>query len=341
MMVLNILKKGVLLILVTFLFSACNEDKPQENFYAGRVQGSTFHITYFGGNKNQIETGIDSLFSAVDESMSTYLESSDISKINHGDTTVVVDEMFVEVFKTSQLIHKQSQGYFDPTVGVLVNYYGFGPEKYTLKIDSSHVDSLMQYVGLDKVHLTENYQINKSTPGIYIDFNAIAQGYTADRVAVFLNQNGMNNYLVEVGGEIVAKGKNLATKETWRIGIDDPKQIQGKRALVNVIKLQNQGMATSGNYRKFRVDSITGQKYVHTINPLTGFPARNSLLSATVLAENCMLADGYATSFMAMGVEKSKQLLKKLPEVDAYLIFVDGDSTRSFMTPGFKKNLAK
>lgn len=338
------IQKGISVFFAAIFFlmlTACQEKEAPKNFYAGRTQGSTFHITYFGGNVSEIEQGIDSIYLAVNQSMSTYLESSDISRINNGDSTVVVDTMFVDVFNTSKQIYEQSNGYFDPTVGVLVNYYGFGPEKLSLEIDTSHVDSLMQYVGLNKLKLTAEHRIKTSQSGIYIDFNAIAQGYTADRVATFLNKKNIDNYLVEVGGEIVAKGKNLQSEESWLIGIDDPKQTLKKRTLTAIITLSDRGMATSGNYRKFRIDSITGQKYVHTMDPLTGYPARNRLLSATVLAKTCMLADGYATSFMAMGIQKSKAFLKTLPDVDAYLIYTENDSLQYFMTDGFKKLLVK
>lgn len=327
--------------LFSLLLTACQNNEPPKNFYSGRTQGSTFHITYFGGNVEQIEDGIDSIYLDVNQSMSTYLESSDISKINNGDSSVVVDDMFVDVFEASKRIHKQSKGYFDPTVGVLVNYYGFGPEKSALKIDTAHVDSLMRYVGLNKLTLTPEHRIKTSSPGVYIDFNAIAQGYTADRVALLLNRHHIDDYLVEVGGEIVAKGMNLQSGEPWLVGIDDPNQTLKKRTLTAIISLGDRGMATSGNYRKFRIDSISGKKYVHTIDPLTGYPARNSLLSATVLADNAMLADGYATTLMAMGIEKSKPFLKTLPKVDAYLIYVENDSIRYFMTDGFKKLLVE
>lgn len=335
---ISIIFAAVFLLLLT----ACQDNEVQKNFYAGRTQGSTFHITYFGGDVARIERGIDSIYLAVNQSMSTYIETSDISKINNGDSTVVVDNLFIDVFKASKHIHKQSKGYFDPTVGVLVNYYGFGPEKYTMKIDTSYVDSLMQYVGLNKLKLTPEHRLKMSHPGIYIDFNAIAQGYTADRVAALLDQNNIDNYLVEVGGEIVVKGKNLESQEPWMIGIDDPNQTLEKRTLTAIITLKDHGMATSGNYRKFRIDSVTGKKYVHTIDPLTGYPARNSLLSATVLAENAMMADGYATTLMTMGIEKSKEFLKTIPEnLEAYLIYAENDSIRYFMTDGFEDLLVK
>lgn len=328
---------GLILLLALFLTSC--QDKPEKNFFAGRAQGSTFHITYFGGNSTVINKGIDSIFTAINESMSTYIETSDISRINNGDTTVVVDDMFVDVFEASRLIYEQTKGIFDPTIGKLVNYYGFGPEKLFIDIDTTHVDSLVQYVGLDKIKITANHHIQKTNPNIYIDFNAIAQGYTTDVIGSYLEAHKRNNFLVEVGGEIMAKGINLASGAPWRVGIDDPQQTGQKRRLKAIIQLKNAGMATSGNYRKFRIDSVTGKKYVHTIDANTGYPARNRMLSATVISKTCMMADGYATAFMAMGIDEAKQFVNTLPNVEAYFIYAKHDSIASFMTDGFKEML--
>ncbi|HET8839281.1 MAG TPA: FAD:protein FMN transferase [Flavobacteriaceae bacterium] len=333
--------KLVLFAVSCFLVISCGKNLPEEKILAGRALGTTYQIKYFSENDLNLKSGVDSIFQAINKSMSTYSPDSDISKINKGDSLLVVDDMFVEVFKTSKIIFEKSDGYFDPTVGNLVNFYGFGPDKFTLKIDSANIDSLMQYVGFDKVKLTPNHTIRKSDTAVYIDFNAIAKGFSVDRLAAYLQQNGVENYLVEVGGELVAHGKNLSNHDAWKVGIDDPKQTSGKRTLATVIELKNHGMATSGNYRKFRVDSATGEKYMHTINPLTGYPARNSVLSASVLAKNCMLADGYATTFMALGLEKSKELLKTLPDIDAYLIYAEKDSIGTFMTEGFKRQLVE
>jgi thiamine biosynthesis lipoprotein len=320
---------------------SCGKDIPKEITYSGNALGTTFHIAYFDENEFEAEKSIDSVFQAINRSMSTYLENSDISRINNGDSTVIVDSMFAEVFRISKKIHQETNGYFDPTVGKLVNFYGFGPEKMQLKIDSTTIDSLMEYVGFDKMELTSEHKIKKTNPNIYIDFNAIAKGYAVDRLGKMLEQHGIENYLVEVGGELVTKGKNLASGKFWRIGIDDPGNTLQNRELSAIIELKNQGMATSGNYRKFRVDSVTGEKYVHTIDPLTGHPARNVLLSATILAKNCALADAYATSLMAMGLEKSKSFLKTQPGLEAYLIYAEKDTTKIFMTEGFKNQLVK
>lgn len=329
------------LVLGCFLFVSCGNNGPAERTYSGRALGTTFHVKYFDADGFDVEQGVDSIFQAINQSMSTYMEDSDISKINKGDTTVVVDEMFVEVFQASKMIYEQSNGYFDPTAGKMTNFYGFGPERFSLTIDSANIDSLMEYVGFNKIKLSPDHKIQKTLPGVYLDFNAIAKGYSVDRLGKYLEENKIKNYLVEVGGEILAKGTNLASKKPWRIGIDDPNQTLKKRTLSTVISLKDRAMATSGNYRKFRIDSLTGKKYVHTIDPLTGYPAKNSLLSATVLAEKCMLADGYATALMSMGTDRAKEFLEKVPKIDAYLIYAEKDSVQYFMTKGFQQQLVK
>lgn len=333
------IKQACLLFGGCFLLFSCGTKTPKETVISGTALGTTYQVKYFASDNFDAEEGIDSVFQAINRSMSTYLEKSDISKINNGDSTLVVDKMFVDVFEASKKIHRESGGYFDPTVGKLVNFYGFGPEKFSLKIDSAHVDSLMRYIGFDKVELTPEHTISKAFPSVYLDFNAIAKGYAVDRLGAYLRANKIENYLVEVGGELVSEGRNLNSKKHWAVGIDDPNQELGERSLSAIIKLKNQAMATSGNYRKYRIDSTTGEKYVHTIDPLTGHTAKNSLLSASVLAENCMLADGYATTLMAMGLEKTKEFLKKTQEIEAYLIYAEADSIRTFMTDGFEKRL--
>ncbi len=329
------------LILFFIFIVSCKSETPQPLVFTGNAQGTTFNITYFDEANFDAQKGIDSIFRAVDKSMSTYLQDSDISKINSGDSTVVVDDMFAEVFNISKIVHQESEGYFDPTVGKLVNLYGFGPEKNLIKIDSITIDSLMQYVGFGKVKLSPDNKIIKSVPNLYMDFNAIAQGYTVDRLALFLESKGIKNYLVEVGGELLAKGKNLEKNKTWSVGIDDPQQESGKREFSIIVNLKNKALATSGNYRKFRIDSLTGKKYVHTLNPLTGSAEMSDVTSATVVAPTCALADAYATAFMALGLEKSKILLENLSGIDAHLTYTNAENeTGVFVTEGIKKLIA-
>lgn len=328
----------VIVILSGFLFS-CNSG-PAERSVAGEALGTSYHIKYYSEENIPIEKALDSIFERVNQSMSTYRQGSDISRINRGDSLVEVDTLFRKVFELSEKVYKESGGYFDPTVGNLVNFYGFGPERGTTVIDTAKVDSLMQYVGLNKIDLTSEGLVKSTAPTVYLDFNAIAKGYTVDLIGHYLESQKVENYLVELGGELLAKGENLEKNGAWTVGIDDPEQQEGERTLTAAVKLKDRAMATSGNYRKNRVDPETGKMYVHTVDPLTGYAQKSDVLSASVLAENCALADAYATAFMAMGLERSKGLLAKLENVDAFLIYAKEDgSMGKFATQGFQEVL--
>ncbi len=328
------------LIAVLSLFSCKQKNEVLVNFYTktGGALGTTYSILYFSNSEIQSKS-LDSLFNAVNTSMSTYIPSSDISKINKGDTTVQVDEMFKEVLSLSKEINKVTDGYFDPTVGKLVNAWGFGPKNLKLEMTPKVVDSLRQYVGLSKLSLNQNNTIEKQNKNIILDFNAIAKGYCVDRIAVLLNQQNVNNYLIELGGELVAKGRKISANKPWTVGIDDPSQTD-VRTLISTLSLENKAMATSGNYRKFRLDSLTGQKFVHTINPLTGLTEVSSVLSVSVLAKDCATADAYATAFMAMPLQKTKQLVNNRSDIEAYILFsASKDSIGKFVSEGFAKLL--
>ncbi|MFD2433521.1 FAD:protein FMN transferase [Mesonia maritima] len=204
------MKKIIFTLFLTALIFSCTEDKSEVTTVSGNALGTTFHIKYFSTIDFDVETKVDSVFEAVNKSMSTYLANSDISKINKGDSTIQVDHMFREVFQLSKKINKKTKGYFDPTVGNLVNFYGFGADKISLPTEKTH-DSLMNYVGLEKINLTENNYIKKENPQIYLEFNAIGKGYAVDRLSKMFENEKVKNYLVEVGGEIRASGKNLET----------------------------------------------------------------------------------------------------------------------------------
>ncbi|HET8752943.1 MAG TPA: FAD:protein FMN transferase [Salinimicrobium sp.] len=330
-----------LIYLIFIFFISCGESGPEEKSVSGEALGTTFHIKFYSEKDISVQKALDSIFEMVNNSMSTYQPDSDISKLNSGDSLVVVDSLFREVFWLSQKVFKESDGYFDPTVGDLVNMYGFGPEKGIKTIDSSTIDSLMPFVGLQKVKISSEGKVIKESPEIYLDFNAIAKGYTIDLIGNYFDSQNVEHYLIELGGELLAKGKNLSKESFWTVGIDDPNQPEGERALMVALELKNRAMATSGNYRKYRKDSISGRIYVHTINPKTGYPEKSNLLSASVLAPNCALADAYATAFMAMGLEKAKKLLPELQNVDAYLIFSEGNEIKTFASPGFQDVLVE
>ncbi len=330
----------IIFIIPVFLFFACTTSGEQEQLYSGEALGTTYQIKFFHAEEIEMEKGLDSIFKLMNASMSTYQADSDISRINAGDTSVIVDQNFREVFELSAQVYQESKGYFDPTVGKIVNIFGFGPEAGDENIEQKEIDSLMKFVGFNKLELTPNNRVRKEYREIFIDFNAIAKGYTVDVIARFLDQNQIADYLVEVGGELAAKGSNIGKDQPWVVGIDNPLQKPGDRSLNAAVKLKNRAMATSGNYRKFKTDPVTGQAFVHTINPLTGLAEKSNLLSASVLAENCALADAYATAFMALGFEQSLEMLKGLDLVDVYFIYASEDNEpKVFSTKGFEENL--
>ena len=329
-----------LVFILTMVMVACQPSVNEKVYLIeGEAQGSTYHIKYIAERDENLKPAIDSILEVIDRSMSTYRPDSAISKINQGDTTVVVDEHFRKVFEASQQIWQESEGLFDPTVGVLVNAWGFGKQKISeadLPTDKK-IDSLRKYVGFDKVALTEKNLIKKQYTEILFDFNAIAQGYTSDVVANYLSARGIKNYIVEIAGEMYLKGKNTVEDKSWTIGVENPLKPLDDRDLVATIQFTNQGLATSGNYRKVWTDS-NGRKYVHSINPLTGRATQSDVLSATVVAPSTMLADGYATMFMVMGLAKSKAFLEKHPDLAVLLVYSDDKHQEAtYKTKSFEK----
>lgn len=337
------LQKRLLCFLFSVLVFGCKDktERPLlKNKTLGNALGTTYAVTYLDIEERDFSKSIDSVFAVFNKSLSTYIPDSDISKINRGDTTVVVDQMFRDVFFQSQVINYETNGYFDPTVGVLVEAWGFGAGQPLKTLTPAKIDSLMQYVGWIKIGLTRDYHIEKANPNVRFDFNAIAKGYAIDRIARMLDGRGIENYLVEVGGEIVAKGSNLITKKPWTVGIDDPLNLEN-RGSAAIVQLKDRALASSGNYRKFRIDGETGEKYVHTINPKTGYTKNSKVLAVTVIADYCIQADGYATAFMAMDLEDTKALLKlKEQDLEAFIIYLDDQGgTQKFITKGFEELL--
>lgn len=331
------LKRFYSVLVVAVLFISCDKTT---DFYTiqGEAQGSTYSIKYIASEEKVTKNQIDSLLTAFDLSLSTYRPDSKISKINAGDLTVVVDDFFTETFQLSNQIYKETKGLFDPTIGVLVNAYGFGPNKKQENLSQKQVDSLLQFVGFDKIKLNENKTISKKHKQTFIDFNAIAQGYSVDVVVNYLKSKGIENAIVEIGGELFALGKNTIENKNWVVGIDDPLQKPEERTLIAKVNLENLGMATSGNYRKVMVDEVTGKKFVHIINPKTGLAQKNHVLSATVLSKSSGLSDGYATAFMLMNLEESKAFLQQHPELYVMLLYADSNNKmQRFTTDNFNK----
>jgi thiamine biosynthesis lipoprotein len=314
------MKSLLFTVVITLLLFGCTEEIKNTITLSGPAQGTTYNITYVAGAYANYRSAIDSIFNVIDQSLSTYQQGSIISQINRNETAEV-DAHFKEVFNQSQAVAEKTNGLFDPTVAPLVNAYGFG---FTNKemVTPALLDSLKKIVGYKLVWLEGNKMV-KRFPEVMLDFNAIAPGYTVDVLAAFLDSKGTQNYLVELGGELRSKGKKL-DGSAWTLGIEQPEDNQAEGArLFTRIKLGDHALATSGNYKKFYLED--GKKYSHIIDPKTGYPAKNSLLSATVIAPDCISADAYATVFMVMGLEKAQAFVTAHPELQLLVFFIYDD----------------
>ena len=297
----------------------------------GYAQGTTYHIQYIDVKGKNYQKKINQLLINFEKSVSTYQVNSVISKVNNNQK-VRLDSYFTTCFVKAKEIYKSTSGAFDPTVAPLVNAWGFGPQKKQ-EISSHLIDSLLQFVGFDLIDLKEN-KIIKKDPRIALDFNAFAQGYSVDVVADFLRKKGVSSFLVEIGGEVYAQGKQL-NDENWIIGIEEPidNQTSGN-PFKAILRLDGKAIATSGNYRRYFIEN--GVKYVHHIDPKTGYPTKNNLLSASVISTSCLNSDATATGLLVMGLEKAINYLKNHKELEAYLIYTDEQGNyKSYITLGF------
>jgi thiamine biosynthesis lipoprotein len=317
----------VVVMSVYFWRSANNPEESQETelaspgkiTFSGETMGTTYSLTYLSESGKNLQTSVDSLLIVFNASLSTYIPDSELSRFNRMDTLAFKLPYLPQVLNASKTVYENTAGAFDPTVGPLVNVWGFGPGGPELK-DSTDIELLLQLVGFDKVNFDQK-EVRKTVSGVYLDFSAIAKGQGVDVIADFLNKKEIKDYLVEIGGELVAKGVN-EKGELWKVGINRPDETASASDLYSIIALENRGMATSGNYRNYYIrDSV---KISHTINPATGYPVNHNLLSATVLAKDCMTADAYATAMMVMGVERAIQLDSALAEIEVFLIYGDG-----------------
>lgn len=313
------MKKSLLLLLIIIVLFSCEQESKNIKL-SGPIFGTGFNIQYYSVDNVNYQKQFDSLFNVINQSLSTYIENSDISKLNRNEITKV-DAHFTRVFKSSKTIYRLTEGKFDPTIGNVVNAWDFGAEKNKFVTDSTVIDSLMKFVGLNKVGLVGN-SIKKPNTS-YLEFNAIAKGYGIDVICEFLVSKGVNNYLVDIGGDMRVAGINLESEKSWTVGIDDP-NFNGKQSYSKVIHIKDEAMATSGTYRKYKTDE-KGNRYAHIINTKTGYPTKTNILSVSVIAPDCMTADGYATAFQAMGIEKVRWFLNSHPELKAYFIYEDNN----------------
>lgn len=323
-----------LLLLGIGLFSCQSGERDEYSQIMGLTQGTTYHITYRSEKPLKLE--IDSLLAEFDTSLSTYNAASLITAINEnrGDSS---DTYLLTCLRKSLEVCEASSGAFDITIGPIANMWGFG-FKNKEEVTQPRIDSLLQLVGCGKIRIEGN-RIIKSNPNIILNVNAIAQGYAVDVVCMYLDNLGIPDYMVEIGGEVKVKGLN-PHQEKWKVGINVPvdDSLNVNQDIQEVVKMSNLALATSGNYRKFYVEN--GIKYSHTLDPKTGYPVKHNLLSASVLSSSCMEADAYATAFMVLGLEKSMELLQLHPELEAYFISAgNGDDYIITYSPGMKQYL--
>lgn len=327
----KITSKIVALFFLSLLISGCAK-KLEYKTIDGFTQGTTYHIVYSTDSPDSLNGIVDKVLADIDNSLSVYNDSSIISRINRGED-IQPDSLFIVVFNRSAEIYNLSKGAFDISGAPMFDVWGFG-FKNKEKVTQKDIDSIKQFVGMDKVKI-ENGKVVKADPRLSLNANAIAQGYTSDVIAREFDKLGIMNYMIEVGGEIFCKGVNPKGVE-WSVGIDKP--IEGNvipgEDLQEILSLSGKGLATSGNYRKFYEED--GKKYAHTIDPRTGYPVTHSLLSATVVAADAMTADALATYFMVVGLEEAKAYLAANTDVDAYLVYSEGEKFQVYKTSGIK-----
>ena len=302
----------------------------------GNTQGTYYYIKYLSINGQSFQTDIDSILNEIDLSLSIYNNNSLISNINNGDS-VNTDFLFNTVFDVSKEISEKTNGAFDPSISPLVNYWGF--YNYTgvkeILVDSTEINNILKNIGFGKIKIKNN--LVQLPTNMSLDFNSIAQGYTVDLIGSYLRKVGVNDFLINVGGENLASGKNQEG-DIWKIGIEKPtNKINDDYKLI--LSLNNKAIATSGNYRKFH--KINGKKYSHVIDPSNGYPANNRLLSVSVIHDDCMIADAYATAFMVMGVKKTKDFIKKNKELQVFLIYSskENEELETYISPSLNNSV--
>lgn len=337
---------SIVIVLIFIVLFSCNNNKTQPDKIDNKNESSIVEITGFAlGTSYTIKYVVDSvvnyrmeinaLLNDFENSMSPFRPKSIISRINNNDSTVVPDKYFIDCFLEAEKISEATDGAFDITVAPLVNAWGFGFDKKD-QVSDELINDLMQHVGYNKVFIKNN-KVIKTDPETMLDCSAIAKGQCVDVVCEFLEKKGISNYMVEIGGEVRAKG-NKPDGTEWLIGIDKPIENSGfnDRQIQDVIALKDKAVATSGNYRQFYYKD--GVKYSHTINPKTGYPVNHSLLSVSVLTDKCITADAYATAFMVLGYEKSLKIVEADSCLDAFFILSDKEGNYIVRyTKGFEK----
>lgn len=337
-------RQTAIVALLLFLLGGCRETSENQVYSVlqGETMGTYYRVTCYDPQGRDFQPSLDSLLQAINAEVSTYIPTSTISRFNQAESTFTLEgdlSHFTANFLRSREIWALTDGAFDPTVMPLVNYWGFGytPKRPVTRVDSLAVDSLLALVGFSAVlglESPDQTTLHKSHPEVQLDFSAIAKGYAVDVLGQFLVERGVQDLLVDIGGEARAWGRS-PRGDAWLLGVNIPDEEADLKALYTSLPLKNKAMATSGNYRNlYQVD---GRTYSHTIHPRTGFPERNNLLSATILAGDCMTADALATACMVLGLDGARDLVTDIPGVEALLIFGDSDgSMRSWASPGLE-----
>lgn len=338
-------------IFLLFLLTACQQAQNNKNSthsyskISGQTMGTTYFVTCQTTNPSLLKADINTLLKEVNQGVNHYDKSATISLLNQASNDLVLDtsqtdaKHFYINLKAAKDIFESTHGALDPTIMPLVNYWGFGyTEKRAItNVDSIKVKQLLELVNFENIQIQSKagqLYVQKKNPAIQLDFSSLAKGYGVDEVGRLLEQKGVKNYLVDIGGEVRAKGVNKRGIP-WQLGINTPNTEAALTAFETVISIENQSMATSGNYRNFY--EVDGKKYAHTINPTTGYPERNTLLSATVLSKECMIADGFATAFMTMGLDRAYEVAANTPAIEAYFLYaLDNGSIGNKYTKGME-----
>lgn len=320
------MKNKIALILVLCLPLVCCDTVDKQHFM-GTTQGSYFSIIYYDEQNRDFSRDFDSIFKEIESTLSLWDENSMLRKVNRNDTNVVLNKIFIDNFNYAIKAAELSDGYFDPTVGPLVSAWGFH-FKEGMQMTPEMVDSIRQIVGYKKIKI-ENGKVLKENPNMTLDFNAVAQGYTTDMIGEFLLTKNVNNFLVDVGGEILAKG-NKPDGDLWKVGIEKPSENkESERIVQKIIKLKDKSIVTSGNYRKYVEHD--GKRYSHSLDPKTGYPADNNMLSATIICDNTAWADCLASICMVVGLEKAKEIVETQEEnIEAFFIYEENGEVKVF-----------
>ena len=327
----------VLLVLAVFIVWLVRHDSRKliKVSFNGETMGTYYNVIYLHPDGTNYKSSVDSLLLIWNKCLSTYIPDSEISRFNKSNSFRFESPYFYPVLVKSREVFQATNGAFDPTVMPLVNAWGFGPEDNEMP-DSAQVAELKKLVDFNKI-IFDSVEVKKEIPGMSIDFSAIAKGYGVDEVGKLLEQKGIENFLVDIGGEITCRGLN-DRGTPWTTGIEDPNVELLERKIKAIIEVTNKSIATSGNYRNFYIKD--GKKYAHTIDPHTGYPVEHFMLSTTVIANDCMTADAYATAFMVLGIDSAKAVINAHPEMDGYFIFSDNEGKiQTFMTDGFRSIL--